>query len=107
MKPSPHKKRILGSPLEVENETIHMLHLEIRHVDDVKLKYIQMEITLIIIFEEWVFERLEAVLDVYHHFGSEREHAIIQTTMKEYELVYKEMVVSQMLEVNIFVKYFF
>lgn len=68
----------------MENESIPVLYLETCHINDVKLKNIQIKSTWITIFEEGVFGKPEVLLDVYHHFGSEKERARIQVGIEAY-----------------------
>lgn len=73
MKLSPHKKRKQDTPREAENEHIPVLDPDTHCIDDVKLKNIQIKSFLVTIFEKGVFWKPEVLLDVYHHFGKERE----------------------------------
>lgn len=88
----------------MENKPISVLHPETRHVDDIKLKNIQTESTLVTIIEDGVFGKLEVLLNFYHHFKCEWEWEKIQA-MKVCRLTYGEMAASQIFEVKNFVKY--
>lgn len=71
-----------------------MLHLDTHRVDDVKLKNIQVESTLVTIFEDGVFGKPEVLLNVYHHFKSELEWVWNEEVVKEFELTEGEMAKS-------------
>lgn len=57
----------------METTSILMVEPNTCHLDDVKLKNIEVESTSVTIFEEEVIRKLEVLMDIYHHFGGERE----------------------------------
>lgn len=77
----------MNNPILLKNLLKMDRTIDIPSVDDIDLKNIQMESTLVTIFEDRVFGKPKVPLDVYHHFGDELEWAL-QAVMRELRLTH-------------------